>query len=53
MGKSYLPIDSSWKDYIERSESMFHNVTSELKKSLIEAAEETLKLLVHQRSAIN
>jgi len=49
MGKSYLPIDSSWKDYIERSESMFHNVTNELKKSLIEAAEDTLKLLVHQR----
>ena len=49
MGTAYLPINSSWKDYITRSESMYQKVTDELKKSLLQAAEDTLKLLIGKK----
>ena len=49
MGTAYLPINSSWKDYITRSESMYQKVTDELKKSLLQAAEDTLKLMIGKK----
>uniref|UniRef100_A0A7M5UUB8 DNA polymerase subunit gamma-1 n=1 Tax=Clytia hemisphaerica TaxID=252671 RepID=A0A7M5UUB8_9CNID len=49
MGTSFLPITRSWKEYIQRSEEMFEKITSELKESLMDVAEDTLKLMIDDR----
>ena len=49
MGTSYLPITRSWKEYIQRAEEMYEKITSELKESLMDVAEDTLKLMIDDR----
>lgn len=49
MGRSYLPVNRSWIQYIEKSEEMYTKVTSELRESLMNVAEEVLAQLIDKR----
>ncbi|ODN03888.1 DNA polymerase subunit gamma-1 [Orchesella cincta] len=51
MGTTYLPINSKWLEYIQKSEDVFNGCEMEVKAILMEKAEEALELLKDERSS--
>jgi len=49
MGMAYLPINSNWSKYINRSEEAYHSLEKEMKSVLMEKADEALNLLEGER----
>ena len=52
MGVSYLPITRSWKRYINDAEEMYAKVNDELKESLMNVADDVLKLLKNEKYSL-
>jgi len=52
MGVTYLPINSSWKKYTEKSERTFCQIEGEMKKILVEKAEDALELLEGEKCVL-
>lgn len=40
MGNSFLPVDESWKQFLERAEGLYNKLTSQVEKELHDLAEE-------------
>ncbi|ESO96346.1 hypothetical protein LOTGIDRAFT_239325 [Lottia gigantea] len=49
MGTAYLPINANWERYITLSNAMYDEIQTELKKMLMELANETCEMLEGER----
>ncbi|KAJ1934202.1 DNA-directed DNA polymerase gamma mip1, partial [Linderina macrospora] len=44
MSEGYLPVDKSWTEYVQRSENLFEQVSTDVEEKLRNLAEEALKV---------
>jgi len=49
MGTTFLPINSNWDKYIQKSDEIFNKLEKEVKSILMQKADEALKLLENER----
>jgi len=49
MGTTFLPINSNWDKYIQKSDEIFNKLEKEVKSILMQKADEALQLLENER----
>lgn len=49
MGTTYLPINSNWERYIQKSEKAFEELEKEIKSILMKKAIEAVDLLENEK----
>lgn len=49
MGVSYLPVNQNWERYLEEAQSTYEELQREMKKSLMDLANDACQLLSGER----